>query len=125
MRVMAIIKATERQESGAASDDRVRTAMGQYNDVLVRAGVLLDGVSLHGSSRGARIRFAGSARTVTEGPFTNGTELVAGYWLWQVRSLDEAIEWAKRCPVPLPDGSEIEIRQVLETEDVIAPAAGS
>jgi hypothetical protein len=125
MRVMAIIRATERRESGAASAERVRTAMGQYNDVLVRAGVLLDGESLHGSSRGARVRFAGSARTVIEGPFTNGKELVAGYWLWQVRSLDEAIEWAKRCPDPLAAGSEIEIRQVLETEDVISGAAGS
>jgi hypothetical protein len=122
---MAIIKATERRGSGAAPDERVRAAMGHYNDALVKAGVLLDGESLLGSSRGARVRFAGSTRTVIDGPFTNGADLVAGYWLWQVRSLDEAIEWAKRCPVPLSDGSEIEIRQVLETEDVIAHAAGS
>ena len=125
MRVMAIIKATERRGSGASPDVRVRAAMGHYKDALVNAGVLLDGESLLGSSRGARVRFAGSRPTVIDGPFTNGTELVAGYWLWQVRSLDEAIEWAKRCPGPLSDGSEIEIRQVLETEDVIPPAAGS
>ncbi len=119
MRVMVIIKGTKAWEAGAPPDKRLLTAMGLYNETLVKAGVMLDGEGLHPSSKGARVRFSGETRTVIDGPFTEAKELVAGYWLWQVRSLDEAIEWAKRCPNPMPgtEETEIEIRQVFETED--------
>lgn len=119
MRVMVIIKSTEASEAGATPDEALLTAMGLYNEDLVKAGVLLDGEGLHASSRGARVRFSGTTRSVIDGPFAEAKELVAGYWLWQVKSLDEAIEWVKRCPTPMPetDEIEIEIRPVLETED--------
>ena len=117
MRVMAIIKATEEGGSGHAPDPRLPTEMGTFNEALVKAGVLLDREGLHASARGARVRFSGATRTVINGPFTDSSGLVAGYWLWQVRSLDEAIEWAKRCPNPAGAESEIEIRQVVETDD--------
>jgi hypothetical protein len=119
MRVMVIIKGTKASEAGVMPDEGLLTAMGLYNEALVKAGVMLDGEGLHPSSKGARVRFAGEARTVIDGPFTEAKELVAGYWLWQVRSLDEAIEWAKRCPDPMPgsEETEIEIRQVFEAED--------
>jgi hypothetical protein len=92
-------------------------AMGQYNEELVKAGIMLAGEGLHPSSKGARVRFEGSKRTVIDGPFAETKELVAGFWIWQVKSRDEAIEWVKRCPNPMPEASEIELRQVFEAED--------
>lgn len=117
MRVMVIIKGTPEWEAGAPPDEQLLTAMGTFNEALVKAGVMLDGEGLHPSTRGVRVKFSGTTRTVIDGPFTEAKELVAGYWLWQVKSLDEAIEWAKRCPNPMATESEIEIRQVFETED--------
>lgn len=119
MRVTVIIKGSPAWEAGAPPDEALLTAMGRYNEELVKAGIMLDGEGLHPSSKGARIRYSGSTRTVIDGPFAEAKELIAGYWLWQVRSLDEAIEWAKRCPTPMsgPEESEIEIRQVFETSD--------
>lgn len=117
MRVMAIVKGTEERGSGSAPDQRLQPEMGRFNEALVKAGVMLDGEGLHTSARGARVRFSGATRTVTDGPFTDSTGLVAGYWLWQVKSIDEAIEWAKRCPNPTGADTEIEIRQVVETDD--------
>ena len=118
MRVMAIVKGTEASESGAPPDEAILAAMGRFNEELARAGVLLAGEGLQPSSRGVRVRYSGSERTVIDGPFTEAKELVAGFWLWQVRSLDEAIAWARRCPNPMPgsDG-EIEIRPVMEADD--------
>ena len=117
MRFMVIIKADARSEAGEMPSERLLTEMGKYNEELVRAGVLLAGEGLHPSSKGARVRFSGSKRTVVDGPFTETKELVAGFWLIQVTSKEEAIEWAKR--IPNPDGvdAEIEIRQVFEPED--------
>jgi len=117
MRVMAIVKGTEASESGALPDEAILTEMGRFNEELVRAGVLLAGEGLQPSSRGVRVRYSGGERTVIDGPFTEAKELVAGFWLWQVRSLDEAIAWARRCPNPMPGDSEIEIRQVIEMAD--------
>jgi hypothetical protein len=117
MRVMAIIKGTEARGSGSAPDQRLLTEMGTFNEALVKAGVMLDSEGLHASARGARVRFSGATRTVTDGPFIDSAGLVAGYWLWQVKSFDEAIEWAKRCPNPTGADSEIEIRQVVEIDD--------
>jgi hypothetical protein len=119
MRVMVIIKGTQAWEAGAMPDETLLTAMGHYNEALVKAGIMLDGEGLHPSSKGARVRFSGEARTVIDGPFTEAKELVAGYWLWQVKTLDEAIAWVKRCPNPMPgtEEAEVEIRQVFETED--------
>jgi len=118
MRVMAIVKGTEASESGAPPDEAIVTEMGRFNEELMRAGVLLAGEGLQPSSRGVRVRYSGGERTVIDGPFTEAKELVAGFWLWQVRSLDEAIAWARRCPNPMPgsDG-EIEIRPVMEADD--------
>ena len=98
-------------------DGQLLADMGRYNEELVKAGVMLAGEGLHPSSRGVRVRFSGSTRTVTDGPFTETHELVAGFWLWQVRSMEEAIEWVRRCPNPMPEDSEIEIRPVFEAED--------
>lgn len=117
MRVMAIVKGTQERASGSAPDQRLQSEMGTFNEALVKAGVLLDSEGLHTSARGARVRFSGATRTVTDGPFIDSTGLVAGYWLWQVKSIDEAIEWAKRCPNPTGADTEIEIRQVVETDD--------
>jgi hypothetical protein len=117
MRVMVLIKGTEDWDAGVAPDERLPTEMGRFNETLVKAGVMLDGEGLHTSARGVRVRFSGATRTVIDGPFAESTDLVAGYWLWQVKSFDEAIEWAKRCPNPMDTDSEIEIRQVLETEE--------
>jgi hypothetical protein len=119
MRVMVIVKSTPDSEAGILPDEKLLTEMGAYNDQLVRAGVMLAGEGLHPSSKGARVRFTGSTRSVIDGPFSESKELVAGFWLWQVKSLDEAIEWAKRCPNPMPgtDSSELEIRRVFEAED--------
>jgi len=117
MRVMVIVKATAASEAGAMPDQRLLAEMGAYNEELVRAGVLLAGEGLHPSSRGKRVRFSGAQRTVIDGPFTPSKELVAGFWLWQVRSLDEAVEWLKRCPNPHTEETEVEIRPVFEAED--------
>ncbi|RRN59188.1 YciI family protein [Pseudoxanthomonas sp. SGNA-20] len=117
MRVMVMVKATPSSEAGAMPDGQLLADMGRYNEELVKAGVMLAGEGLHPSSRGVRVRFSGSTRTVTDGPFTETHELVAGFWLWQVRSMEEAIEWVRRCPNPMPEDSEIEIRPVFETED--------
>ncbi|WP_423762311.1 YciI family protein [Burkholderia sp. NLJ2] len=117
MRVMVIIKATADSEAGKMPDTELLAAMGQYNEELVKAGVMLAGEGLHPSARGKRVRFAGKDRSVTDGPFTETKELIAGFWLWQVNSMDEAVEWVKRCPNPMPGESEIEIRQVFSPED--------
>jgi hypothetical protein len=117
MRFMVIIKADERSEGGEMPSERLLTEMGKYNEELVRAGVLLAGEGLHPSSRGARVRFSGSKRTVVDGPFSETKELVAGFWLIQVSSKEEAIEWVKRIPNPDGGESEVEIRQVFEADD--------
>jgi hypothetical protein len=117
MRVMVLIKADKNTEAGAMPDEKLLTEMGNFNEELVKAGVMLAGEGLHPSSKGARVRFSGDTRTVIDGPFTEAKELIAGFWIWQVKSLDEAIEWVKRCPNPMKGESEIEIRQVFEAED--------
>ncbi len=119
MRFMVMVKATAESEAGVMPSEELLAAMGQYNDELVKAGVLLAGEGLHPSSKGVRVKFSGKERTVIDGPFAETKELVAGYWLWQVKSMDEAIEWVKRVPDPMPDSSEaiIEIRPVFEADD--------
>lgn len=117
MRFMVMIRANETTEGGGMPDEKMLTAMGKYNEDLVNAGVMLAGEGLHPSSKGARVHFSGDKRTVTDGPFTEAKELIAGYWLWQVGSLEEAIDWVKRCPNPTGAESDIEIRQVFEDED--------
>jgi hypothetical protein len=117
MRFMVIVKATEDSEAGMMPSEELLTAMMKYNEELVKAGIMLAGDGLQPSSKGARVQFDGPKRTVVDGPFAETKELVAGYWIWQVRSLDEAIEWVKRCPNPMPGPSEIEIRPFYEMED--------
>ena len=117
MRVMVMVKASQDSEAGVMPDEQLLAAMGNYNEELVKAGIMLAGEGLHPSSKGVRVAFSGSKRTVTDGPFAETKELVAGFWLWQVRSMDEAIEWVRRCPNPMPRDSEIEIRPVFEAED--------
>ena len=118
MRVMVLVKANaETEADSAAPDTEMLTEMGKYNEELVKAGIMLGGEGLHPSSKGARIQFSGDQRTVIDGPFTETKELVAGYWLWQVRDMDEAIEWAKRCPNPTGAESVLELRPVFELED--------
>ena len=117
MRVMVIVKATEDSEGGLMPSEQMFTEMLAYNDQLVKAGIMLAGDGLQPSNKGKRVRFAGAKRTVIDGPFAETKELIAGYWIWQVRSMDEAIEWVKRCPNPMPGESEIEIRPVFEAED--------
>ncbi len=118
MRFMVLIKATANSEAGILPDERLLTEMGRYNEELVKAGVMLAGEGLHPSSKGARVKFSGDQRIVTDGPFPETKELIAGFWLWQVNSKEEAIEWVKRCPNPMPgEEPEIEIRQVFEAED--------
>ena len=117
MRVMAIVKATEDSEAGKMPSEELLTEMGKFNEELVNAGVMLAGEGLHPSSKGARVSFGGEERTVVDGPFAETKELIAGYWLLQVRSMEEAVEWIKRCPNPHEEGGEIEIRQVFEAED--------
>lgn len=117
MRFMVIVKATKDSEAGVLPDPQLLAEMGKFNEDLAKAGVMLAGEGLHPTSKGARVRFAGKNRTVIDGPFAESKELIAGFWLWQVRSLEEAIEWVKRCPNPMPGESEIEIRQVFETEE--------
>ncbi|WP_077045420.1 YciI family protein [Pseudomonas sp. KK4] len=118
MRFMIIIKASQASEAGIMPSTELLTAMGNYNEELAKAGILLGGDGLHPSSKGARVRFSGDKRTVIDGPFAETKELIAGFWLWQVKSKEEAIEWVKRCPNPMPGtDAEIEIRQVFEMED--------
>jgi len=117
MRVMVIVRANKDSEAGVLPTQQLLTEMGKFNQELVKAGVLLAGEGLQASSKGKRVRFSGPKRTVVDGPFTETKELIAGFWLWQVRSMEEAIEWVKRCPNPHQGESEIEIRQVFETED--------
>ncbi len=117
MRFMVMVKATKDSEAGVLPDQKLLEEMGKYNEELVKAGVMLAGEGLQPSSKGARVRFSGSKRTVIDGPFTETKELVAGFWLWQVKSKEEAIEWVKRCPNPMPGDSEIEVRQVFEADD--------
>lgn len=117
MKVMVMVKATADSEAGVMPTQELLEAMGNFNEELVNAGVMLAGEGLHPSSRGARIAFDGAQRRVIDGPFAETRELVAGFWLWQVRSLDEAIEWAKRCPNPMPGPSELELRPIFEAQD--------
>ena len=117
MRFMVMVKATTDSEAGIMPSEQLLAEMGAYNEELVKAGVMLAGEGLHPSSKGARVKFSGDTRTVTDGPFAETKELVAGFWLFQVKSKEEAIEWVKRCPNPMPGESEIEIRQVFEAED--------
>jgi hypothetical protein len=117
MRVMVMVKATQDSEAGVMPSEQLLADMGRFNEELVKAGVMLAGEGLKPSSKGARVRFSGSSRSVIDGPFAETKELVAGFWLWQVRSMDEAIEWVKRCPNPMPGESEIEIRPIFEADD--------
>jgi hypothetical protein len=117
MRFMVLVKATEESEAGIMPDEKMLAEMGEYNEKLVKAGIMLAGEGLHPSSKGARVRFSGTDRTVIDGPFSETKELVAGFWLIDVKSKEEAIEWVKRCPNPMPGESEIEIRQVFEASD--------
>ena len=117
MRVVVFVKANQDTEAGVMPSEQLLAEMGKYNEELVKAGIMLDGQGLHPSSKGARIKFSGPKRTVVDGPFTETKELIAGYWIWQVRSMDEAIEWAKRCPNPTGAESVLEIRPIFEAED--------
>lgn len=117
MRVMVIVKATKESEAGVMPSEHLLTEMGKFNEELVKAGVMLAGEGLHPSSKGKRVRFAGASRTVIDGPFAETKELIAGFWLWQVKSMDEAIEWLKRCPNPSNEECEVEIRRVFEMDD--------
>ena len=117
MRVMVIVKASKDSEAGVMPSEALLSAMGKFNEELVKAGVLLAAEGLRPSAQGKHVKFAGRSRTVLDGPFAETKELVAGFWLWQVRSTDEAVEWVKRCPNPMPVDSEIEIRPVFEMED--------
>ncbi len=117
MRFMIIIKATKDSEAGVMPSEQLLREMGQFNEKLTQAGVMLAGDGLHPSSKGARVKFSGTQRRVVDGPFVETKELIAGYWLWQCKSKEEAIEWVKRCPNPMPGESEIEIRQLFEAEE--------
>jgi hypothetical protein len=117
MRVMVIVKATADSEAGILPTEQEFAEMGRFNEELVKAGIMLAGDGLHPSSKGYRVRFSGKNRIVTDGPFTETKELIAGYWIWQVKSLEEAIEWVKKCPNPMRTDSDIEIRQIYSAED--------
>ena len=117
MKVMVFVKATKDSEAGVMPSEKLLTDMGNFNEQLVKAGIMLAGEGLHPSSRGARVRFSGANRTVLDGPFAETKELVAGYWLWQVKSMEEAIDWVKRCPNPHHEDCEIEIRRIFSAED--------
>ena len=117
MKFMVIVKATRESEAGEMPGEQMLAEMGRFNEELVKAGVMLAGEGLHPSSRGKRIRFSGTQRSVVDGPFAEPNELVAGFWLWQVKSIEEAVEWVKRCPNPMDGDSEIEIRPLFEAED--------
>jgi hypothetical protein len=114
---MVIVKASKDSEAGAMPSEKLLAEMGKYNEELVNAGIMLAGEGLQASSKGARVKFSGKKRTVVDGPFAETKELIAGYWIWQLNSIEEAIEWVKRCPNPHNEDSEIEIRQIFETED--------
>jgi hypothetical protein len=114
---MVIVKASKESEAGKMPSEKLLTEMGNFNEELVKAGIMLAGEGLHPSSKGKRVHFSGKSRSVTDGPFTETKELIAGYWLWQVKSMDEAVEWVKRCPNPMEGDSDIEIRPVFEAED--------
>jgi len=118
MRFMIIVKATKDSEAGVLPDEKLLKDMMKFNEELIKAGVMLAGEGLHPSSKGARVRFSGKSRTVVDGPFAETKELIAGFWLWNVKSREEAIEWVKRCPNPMPGDSEIEIRQVFESPEL-------
>jgi hypothetical protein len=117
MKVMVIVKASKDSEAGVMPSEQLLTEMGKYNEELAKAGIMLAGEGLHPSSKGVRVRFSGKDRTVIDGPFAETKELIAGFWLWNVKSMDEAIEWLKRCPNPHDDETEVEIRPVFEAED--------
>jgi hypothetical protein len=117
MRFLVMVKATKDSEAGVMPSEKLLADMGKFNEELVKAGVMLAAEGLHASSKGARVRFSGAKRTVVDGPFTETKELVAGFWLWQVKSMDEAVEWARRCPNPFLVDSDLEIRRVFEAED--------
>ena len=117
MRVMVIVKASKGSEAGEMPDQRLLTEMGQFNEELVTAGIMQAGEGLHPTSRGRRVRFEGATRHVYDGPFPETKELIAGFWIWKVKSMDDAVEWVKRCPNPHNEPSEIEIRQIFEQED--------
>jgi hypothetical protein len=117
MKVMVMVKATSDSEAGVMPSEQLLTEMGQFNEALVKAGIMLAGEGLHPSSKGVRVLFSGTDRRVTDGPFTETKELIAGYWIWQVASIEEAIAWVKRCPNPMPGESEIEIRPIFAAED--------
>jgi len=117
MKVIVMVKATKESEAGVMPSEQLLRDMGNFNEELVKAGIMLAGEGLHPSVKGARVRFSGTNRTVTDGPFTETNELVAGFWIWQVQSMEEAIAWVKRCPNPMPGDSEIEIRPFFEMED--------
>jgi hypothetical protein len=117
MRVMVIVKASKASEAGEMPDEQLLAEMGKYNEELSKAGIMLAGEGLHPSSRGKRVRFSGAQRTVIDGPFAETKELIAGYWLWQVTSMDEAVEWLKKCPNPHNEVTEVEIRPVFEADD--------
>jgi len=117
MKVMVIVKANAESEAGEMPSEQLLTEMGNYNEELVKAGIMLAGEGLHPSSKGKRVTFSGRNRTVTDGPFAETKELIAGFWMWQVKSMDEAVEWVKRCPNPMEGESTIEIRPVFEMED--------
>ena len=118
MRVMVMVKATKNSEAGVMPDEKLLTAMGQYNEELVKAGILVGGDGLKPSQHGKRVRFSGGKKAVLDGPFAGTQELIAGYWIWQVKSMDEALEWARRCPDPMPgEESELELRPVFGPED--------
>jgi len=118
MRVMVIVKASKESEAGVLPDTEILTKMGKYNEELVKAGIMLAGEGLQPTSKGKRVRFSGDKRTVIDGPFAETKELIAGYWMWQVRSMEEAVEWLKRCPNPHPGETEVEIRPVFEANDL-------
>ena len=118
MKVMVIVKATKTSEAGVMPSEQLLTEMGKYNEELVKAGIMLAGEGLHPSSKGKRIKFSGAKRTLVDGPFAETKELIAGYWIWQVRSMDEAVGWARRCPDPMPgEDAELEIRPVFDADD--------
>jgi hypothetical protein len=118
MKVMVIVKATRNSEAGVMPSEKLLTEMGKYNEELVKAGIMLAGEGLHPSAKGKRIKFSGGKRTVVDGPFAETKELIAGYWVWQVRSMEEAVEWAGHCPDPMPgEDAELEIRPIFEAED--------
>ena len=118
MRFLVMVKATKDSEAGVMPSEKLLADMGKFNEELMKAGVMLEGEGLHPSSRGTRVIFSGGKKTVVDGPFAETKELIAGFWLWQVRSMDEALEWARRCPDPMPgEGSALELRPVFETDD--------